>query len=270
MKSIKNHLALILPLFAILFAVEYLQIIDRVVKMYEDHLKTEYTIIVVTETSVLPGTIQQVSPLIDKVEFVDAEQVLMRIRQQISQESLEKLQSVMPLFYTITLRRYPDQKSLEELRKSLMALHGVKRVQMFEKVHHPLYTMLMFLKANVKVFALFFGVVGFLLILKQMYVWQLEHQERMQIMALFGAPVWLRSGVLFRFAVIDSLIALAMIAGLVFYLQADHRVVALLSDMNIDVTRLVLLQDFVQLAGVALGTALLCAFWVVARFKEES
>ncbi|RUM45450.1 MAG: hypothetical protein DSY46_02930 [Hydrogenimonas sp.] len=270
MKSIKNHLALILPLFAILFAVEYLQILDRVVKMYEERLKAEYTIIVVTEKSVKPEAVQQVSPLIDKVELVDANQVLMRIRQQIGQESLAKLQSVMPLFYTITLHRYPDQKSLESLRKSLMALQGVKRVQMFEKVHHPLYSMLMFLKANVTIFALFFGIVGFLLIIKQMYVWQLEHQERMQIMALFGAPVWLRSGVLFRFAIVDALIALAMMAGLIFYLQRDHRVVAFLSDMNIDVAQLVIPKDFAQLAGVALGTALLCAFWVVARFKEES
>ncbi|BDY13894.1 cell division protein FtsX [Hydrogenimonas cancrithermarum] len=270
MKSVRNHLALILPLFAILFAVEYLLVLERVVQAYENRLKEQYSVIVVADRSVKSDTIGRVNGLIENVEPVDAEKVLMRIRKQVSKESLEKLQAVMPAFYTVKLRRYPDKKSLERLKNDLLSLEGVKRVKVFEKVHDPLYAMLAFMKSNVLVFAILLGITGFLLIIKQMYIWQLEHKERMQIMALFGAPVWLRSGVLFRLAIVDAIISLLLAGAMTLYLMTNSTVRSFLYEIDMRVDSLVGFDDFGLLAAVALGMALMCAFWVVVRFKEES
>ena len=49
-------------------------------------------------------------------------------------------------------------------------------------------------------------VVTIFLIAKEMRIWQFKHSERMNIMGLFGAPVWLRSAVLFRLAIVDLIV----------------------------------------------------------------
>jgi hypothetical protein len=47
-------------------------------------------------------------------------------------------------------------------------------------------------------------------------------------------------------------------------------VLAFLSEIDIHAENLVKIDDFGPLAGISLGLALLCAFWVIVRFKEES
>ena len=51
-------------------------------------------------------------------------------------------------------------------------------------------------------------IIGFMLIIKQLEVWKLEHNERMYIMELFGAPFWFRGLALFKIAIIDSIISI--------------------------------------------------------------
>ncbi len=270
MRSVKTHLALILPLFAILFGIEYLMVFDRIVSSYETKLNAEYSLIVVADKTVKSNDIGHADTLIDRIETVDAENILRRIRQETSAKNMEKIKSIMPLFYSVKLRRYPDRSSLQRLKEELMAIKGVKSVHMFEKTHDPLYAMLTFMKGNFSVFALLLALVGLLLIVKQMYVWQLEHRERMQIMALFGAPVWLRSGVLFRLAIVDAFIALFLIVTGMFYLVSRSDILAFLQEIDVDPARLFSFDDVVLLAAVGFGTAILSALLVVMRFKEES
>ena len=270
MKSVRNHLSLILPLFAMLFAVEYLLVFERVVKIYESRLVEQYSVLVVADKTLRADEIAHADTLVDRVEFIDANHALRRIRKQVSEESFQKIQAVMPAFYSLKLRHYPDRRDLEKLKEELLSLKGVKRVRVFEKVHTPLYTMLAFMKNNLLFFALLLGMTSLLLMMKQMYIWQLEHKERMQVMALFGAPVWLRSGVLFRLAVVDAFLALLLAAAASFYLINNEMVLAFLSEIDIHAENLVKIDDFGPLAGISLGLALLCAFWVIVRFKEES
>ncbi|WP_300368784.1 hypothetical protein [Hydrogenimonas sp.] len=269
MTFIRNHLGLILPLFAILFAIEYLLVFDRVIKDYETRLQEQYTVIVVAEKSVEPNQIKHANVLVNSVESVDAESVLLRIRKQISKRNLEKIKAVIPAFYTVKLRHYPDKKRLEKLKRDLLSVKGVKRVQIFEKVHDRLYAMLLFMKTNFYIFGALIGLIGFLLVMKQMVIWQLEHKERMQIMALFGAPVWLRSGVLFRLAFVDALIAILLVTGGMVYLISDNYVKGILTEMGINTTLLLHLNDLTYLASAGFGIALFCAMWVVVRFREE-
>ncbi len=269
MTFVRNHLGLILPLFAILFALEYLLVLDRVIGIYQQRLQEQYTIIVVADKGVTPSGIRNANVLVGSVEPIDPKEVLTRLRRQISKENLEKLEKVLPVFYSVKLRDYPGRARLERLKEDLAALPGVRKVQVFEKVHDKLYGMLLFMKSNFYVFGGLLGLIGFLLIIKQMVVWQLEHRERMQIMALFGAPVWLRSGVLFRLAFVDAVLAIVLVAGTMIYLTDDAYVRGVLSEMSIDPSALLRFNDLLWLSGAGLGIALLCAGWVVMRFREE-
>ncbi len=269
MRSIRHHLALILPLFAILFCVEYLLLFDRIIDRYETDLKENYSLIVVADRSVKLSDLSHCDTLIKKVEPIDAELVLQKIKGRMNSESLEKIRSIMPLFFSVKLRRYAERERIERLKSELMSIEGVRDVHIFEKVHDRLYAMLLFMKTGFVVFAVLIGVVSLLLLMKQMTIWQFEHRERMQIMSLFGAPVWLRSGVLFRLAVVDAFFALAAVVSVMLYLVNDSHVRERLQSIGADPDLLLKLNDIPVLAGISFGIALICAAWVVIRFKEE-
>jgi cell division transport system permease protein len=148
MTFVKNHLGLILPLFAILFALEYLLVFDRTVRIYQERLTQQYAVIVVADKRVDPSRLRNASVLVGSVEPVDAREVLKKLRRRISPENLEKLQAILPRFYTIKLRDYPSRERLERFKKALLSVKGVKQVQIFEKVHDKLYAMLLFMKSN--------------------------------------------------------------------------------------------------------------------------
>jgi cell division transport system permease protein len=63
------------------------------------------------------------------------------------------------------------------------------------------------------------GVVSLFLIIKQMEIWKYAHKERMQVMEIFGAPLMLRSGVLFKVAFIDAIIASILVSGIFLYVK---------------------------------------------------
>ncbi len=269
MRSIRHHLALILPLFAILFSIEYLLVFDRIIDRYETKLKENYSLILVADRSVKLSEITHSDTLIRKIEPIDAQQVLQKIKGQMDRESLEKIRSIMPLFVSIKLRRYAERERIERLKSELMSIDGVKAVHIFEKVHDRLYAMLLFMKTGLVVFGSLIGLISLLLLMKQMTIWQFEHRERMQIMALFGAPVWLRSGVLFRLALVDAIFALVAVAAIMLYLVNDPEVDGLLRGIGVEPEVLLRLDDIAVLAGASFAIALLSAAWVVIRFKEE-
>ncbi|WP_456402564.1 hypothetical protein [Hydrogenimonas sp.] len=269
MRSIRHHLALILPLFAILFSIEYLLVFDRIIDRYETKLKENYSLILVADKSVKLSDITHCDTLIQRIEPIDAEKVLQKIKGQMARESLEKIRSIMPLFISIKLRRYADRERIDRLKSELMSIEGVKAVHVFEKVHDRLYAMLLFMKTGFIVFGTLIGLISLLLLMKQMTIWQFEHRERMQIMALFGAPVWLRSGVLFRLAIVDALFALVAVVAAMLYLVGNAEVGELLRGIGVEPDLLLKLDDIAVLAGASFAIALLSAAWVVIRFKEE-
>ncbi len=269
MRSIKDHMALTISLFAILFCIESLLVLDRIVKSYENDLKENYSLILVADRSVKVSDISHIDTLIGSVEPIDAESILKEIEGRMSEESLSKIRQIMPLFFSLKLRRYADRERIEKLKSELLSVAGVKEVHIFEKVHDRLYSMLLFIKSTLTLFGLLAGVVSILLLMKQMTIWQFEHKERMQIMSLFGAPVWLRSGVLFRLAVVDAFLAFAAVVSTMLYLSSNSEAIEFLQSIGADPDLLFRYDDIAVLAAVSFGVSLTCAAWVVARFKEE-
>ena len=62
-------------------------------------------------------------------------------------------------------------------------------------------------------------IVSLFLIIKQMEIWKYAHKERMQVMEIFGAPLMLRSGVLFKVAFIDAIFATILVSAIFFYIK---------------------------------------------------
>ncbi|WP_456428763.1 cell division protein FtsX [Nitratifractor sp.] len=219
MKSVKEHLMFILPLMAILLGVEFVLVFNRVTSNYEEKLRESYTILVVSKSPMSLRRFRRIEPHISSVEAISKERIARQIARGIQNTKTQEILAALPHFYTLHLDRYLSRAAVEKIRKKLLKVPGVKKVETFGENHRAKYNLFLFLKIVFWSFVVLLSLVSFFLIMKQMEVWQLAHRERMRIMEVFGAPMLLRSGVLFRIGITDAIFAVALSGGLFAFLK---------------------------------------------------
>ncbi|MCD6654650.1 MAG: cell division protein FtsX [Sulfurovum sp.] len=219
MKFIKNHLMFILPLMAILLGIEFFLVFDRTTDSYEKGLKEGYSMLVVAKKTITLEELKQLNPHIDSSENIKRESIVAQIAKGVSKSSAEEILQALPYFYSVRLDSYVSTSDLEKIKKDLEKDENIKSVETFGSSYSSSYRLFSFIKFTLRIFIVFTGVISLFLIIKQMEIWKYAHKERMQIMEIFGAPLMLRSGVLFKVALLDALIATIMTGALFLYLK---------------------------------------------------
>ncbi len=269
MKSIKNHISLILALFSILFAVQIFIINDRALQAYEEKLSSSYSMIVVSSMPITGIVFQEYSRDIDKIEELSADTMIKQLEQNVTPKNIALLKLSLPHFYRLHLKSFPTSYEVKKLTEKLKKNSAITRVEDFSNNHDTVYKLLLLFKQITQLFTGVILLVTLLLIAKELRIWQLLHSERMSIMGLFGAPVWLRSAVLFRVALLDALVSSLMAIGF-FYLSAQSVwTIQQLTLIGIDISVFEPLVDGSILLGVAMGIAILLASLIVVGYKEE-
>ncbi|WP_187648319.1 FtsX-like permease family protein [Nitrosophilus labii] len=268
MKSLKNHLSLIIPLFSIFFAIEFYVILDRVIKSYENNLRDDYTILLVANKDIKN---EDVSSYVDlaNLEIIDPKFMIDRLQKDDISIDIEELRTFLPKFYKVKLEHFPSSKELKSIKERLKRVDGVERVETFSKSHTKIYTLLIVLKQISKIFMGIIAIISFLLILKQIQVWYLEHKERMYIMELFGAPLWMRSGVLIRLAIIDTILSVVSVYGVFYYLLNSNILQNLIGEIYFSFDSSNLLNDSAILVVVGLFITLFSVIFVSIRQVKE-
>ncbi len=269
MKSVKNHLSLIIALFTIVFTMQTYIVVDRTVKAYERDLNENYSIVVVTKKKVETNTLVAMSPKIQSADEISTKEVIDRLQSQMKQRHIDLLKLSLPHFYSLHLNHYPSPSEIKELRKKLERNSDITRVEDFAQSHDTLYKLLLLFKSVIVIFAIAIFAVTSLLVLKEMRIWQFQHNERMSIMAMFGAPVWMRSTVLFRLSIVDAVIA--AILAIAAFTYADFLKIGneQLQSIGIDVLLFDPLNDSILIIGVALSLSIILATLIVIGHKEE-
>ena len=219
MKFIKNHLMFIMPLMAILLGLEFYLVFDRTTDSYEKGLKEGYSMLVVANKPMSTEEFRMLNKHIYQSQKVERDTIVAEIAQGINETNRKKILQSLPYFYNLHLDEFIHTSELQKIRADLEANTHIKRVETFGSSYGSNYRLFSFIKFTLKVFIGFMAVVSLLLIIKQMEIWKYVHRERMQIMEIFGAPLMLRSGVLFKVAIIDAFIATFLVSGLFLYLK---------------------------------------------------
>ena len=219
MKFIKNHLMFILPLMAILLGVEFYLVFDRTTDSYELGLKDGYSMLVVTDKPVSLEKLQALNTHISSSEKIKREGIVKEIAKGVSQSSAKEILTALPHFYTVRLDTYIDTSGLDEIKENLEADKEIKSVETFGSAYSSSYRLFSFIKFSLKIFIAFMALVSLLLIIKQMEIWKYTHSQRMQVMEIFGAPLMLRSGILFKVAIIDALLATVVTSIFFIYIK---------------------------------------------------
>ncbi len=216
MKSLKNHISVIIPLFILLFSFQFVIIMDRVVENYQYKLFNDYSIVITSVGEINKERLKDAIPQIKSIEPISPNNILKEFKGNFSPANLAYLKSSLPKFYNVKLNIPPDKGELNEIKEKIKEIPNVSKVETFEKSYTKIYNLLLLVKKLSEVFATLIFIISVLLIFKQMEIWTLQHQERMYIMGLFGSPFWMKSAVLYKLVFTDSLIS-AITVSLIYY-----------------------------------------------------
>jgi len=269
MKSIRNHLSLIIALLSILASIQMFVIADRAMNAYKDNLANNYSVIIVSQKRLQKENILKINDIISDSQELTPDSVIKKLNSGMDKKNIALLKLSLPKFYKLHLHHYPNPVEIEKLTKDLFKNSSISKVEDFADTHDTTYKLLQLFKSVVLVFAVMILVVTTLLIFKELRIWQFQHSERMSIMGLFGAPVWLRSAVLFRLSLVDALIS-SFIAFVAFtYLSSNIWIEEQFRNLGIEVVVFDPIVDFVILFGVAIVLSILLASLIVLGHKEE-
>ncbi|RRS31929.1 MAG: cell division protein FtsX [Epsilonproteobacteria bacterium (ex Lamellibrachia satsuma)] len=263
MKFIKNHLMFILPLMAILLGIEFYLVFDRTTDSYEKGLKEGYSMLVVTKKPMKLEALQSLNKHISRSEKIERKNIVSKIAKGVSHSSSKEILASLPYFYNVGLDSYLQTSVLEQIKTDLEADPNVKKVETFGSSYSSAYRLFSFIKFTLKLFIGFMAVVSFFLIIKQMEIWKYTHRERMQVMEIFGAPVILRSGILFKVAIVDAFFATILTSAVFLYVKFQWAAHSGIDMMMQNKEELFRLTDIAVLLGAALLIVIIAVYSVV-------
>lgn len=209
----------ILPLMAILLGIEFYLVFDRTTDSYAKSLKEGYSMFVVTKEPMNLEEFQGLNEHIVSTKSIERESIVSDVMEDMSENTNKEILKSLPYFYNLGLDAYLHTSGLEAIKQSLEKEARVKKVETFGSSYNSSYRLFTFIKLTLNLFIAFMAIVSLFLIIKQMEIWKYAHKERMQIMEIFGAPLMLRSGVLFKVALFDALFATVLVSAVFFYAQ---------------------------------------------------
>lgn len=268
--TFKRYLSLLLPLCALLVGFECILLVNRALSSHEEVIGKNYAIVLVSSNALDEAALKAKNSQIARIHKLDANGILGEINAGFSDNSkIENFEVFLPLFYSITLKRFPNQREIKQIEADLLAIEGVSRVESFSKSHSQTYRLLVLVKGAITLFSILVGILSVFLMYKQIEVWRFEHSERMEIMTYLGAKSQLKNKPLYQLAFIDSIIAAILVVGFIFWLSNTALITQITSLLGIDIfsaQRFVV--DFVCLLFIAWIISMAAVLAVIFVQKE--
>ena len=269
MKSLKNHLSVIIPLFILLFSFQFVVMLDRVVKSYEQKLFSDYSIVAVSMGDLDKDRLKKEIPLVKTITILSTKKVINKFKDDFSPANLALLKTSLPKFYSIKLKSPPDEQTLQKIVQKLKSIPMITKVETFEKSYTKIYNMLILAKSISKVFTILIFIISVLLLFKQMEIWTLQHQERMYIMGLFGSPFWMKSAVLYKLVFIDSIISALGVAIVYYFLPQLEKFQETVRSIGLNFETFRLFDDSLVLLTISIFITLFSVTLVILKQKTE-
>ncbi len=269
MKSLKYHISIILPLFLLLFAVESFHLLKKMIDDYEQKISNDYSVVIVSKIPLDKNSLQKKIAIAKDLVLIKSDKVLMKLNGSINKSSLQKLKNALPLFYSLKLKHLPSEGELLNIKKILQSITGVKKVVVFKKSYNQFYHFLLFERGLLEFFMIFVSVIVLLLIIKQAEVWIFEHKQRFEIMSILGAPFWMKSAMLYRVVVVDSVVSAVLVMSLFFYLSKNREFLSYFTNMGIRFPQVNIVNDSLILLGIGVVISIVSVTFAISKLNKE-
>ena len=246
MKSLKNHISFLIPLFALLFSIQFSTMLSRGITNYESKLAGEYTIVVVSSSIIDRAAIAQVVPSINTIKEVNKDKYIDKLKDNMSQSDIVYLRATLPKFYSIKLKQLPTKEKLLEISNALKKYPKVQKVETFKATFNKLHQFLQLAKSA-------------------SIILTLQHRKRMYIMGLFGAPYWMKSASLYKSVILDAVIAAIAVGFIFLNIQYFVNLASIKQDLGIDLSNFHFFIDTLTLIVVSLALSILSVTFTLVR-----
>ncbi len=262
MNTLKEHLAFLLPLMALLFSLESILFINRAVNIREEKLSKSYTITIASKQKLTLPFLRQNIKESATLTLIDPDMLLEKLQQNLTQTNIANIKKNLPYFYSLKLAIFPTSAQLQQIHQKLLKIPGVEKIEVFSKTHDQEYRLLLLLKKSIMVLGVLVVVLSILLLMKQVSVWNLQYSKRIEIMELLGAPMRIKNGFLFKLALVDSILASVGVLVGSLYLSLQDKFQAILQALEIKGGLFVWQEDMLIFLGTSIVVSLMCV-WVV-------
>lgn len=265
MRSINSHFSIIISVFILLFSFQFTIVVNKIVKDYSQKIVNDYSIIVVSSSELKEEALKKEVSEVHSLAEISSKKILDRLKNDMSSKNLSLLQVALPKFYSLKLETMPDAKRIEAIKQKLLAHKAITRVETFAKTHEKIFKMFVLLQYMVYIFTGFIAFIAILLILKQVRIWTYEHSRRMAIMGLFGASFFMKSAMLYRMTLVDSLLSAFLVCGLFSIAPKVPIVQEFALEMDIIIPEF----DFLYEGSTLIGSAFLFALISVTLVSRK-
>lgn len=259
MRSVSSHFSIMISVFVLLFSFQFTNLIKSIVNDYATKIVNDYAIVVVSSTELKEEELKKQIPEIESLSEISSKKILDRLKNDMSSKNLALLQVALPKFYSLKLESIPNKKRVEAIKQKLLSITSISRIETFAKTHEKMFKMLQLLQTMVYIFAFFVAFVAILLIFKQIRIWTYEHHRRMSIMTLFGASFFMKSAMLYRMTLVDSLFSSIVVCALYTVAPKMNVVQTFAAELDIVIPPFDLLVE----GGTLIGASILFSLFAV-------
>lgn len=215
MKFLKSLFSFTIPLIVVLIIYMMYSVMSSLVANYKQNIIKDYAIIVVTEEPVkLKDIEKEIDFNIQKLEDLNREEIIQKLKGELSKNSLDLLKQQLPFFYKIHLDDYPTKSQLATIKSNLEKIVTIKRIETFSSDHSKIYSLLLVNEQSFKIMLIFIMLFAIFILTKQVEIWFFEHDKRISIFQYYGGSIFYGAIPIIRLAaisfVLSSLIAIAI------------------------------------------------------------
>ena len=138
MKYLKEHISTIVSITILLIGFQTYTFMNQMLDAYKNKLLEDYSIVVVSKEKLSLKSFTQT--YIKSIKEIELNSSIESLKDSISNENFKLLRSKMPNFYSVTLKKLPNQERLEQIKKELKEYKFIKKVEVFSKTHAKLFS----------------------------------------------------------------------------------------------------------------------------------
>ncbi len=220
MKHLKSFFSLTLPLIIMLITFSIYLVVSKVVDNYKSKIVNDYSIMIIANTPLIK--LKSVADIdVKEIQVLDKEKIIDDVKDKLTVSSLKLLKTKLPYFYQLYLEEFPTTYQLEQIRKELITISNVKRVETFSSDHNKIYSLLILIQDIIIVLFFIVMILSLLLLMQQIKLWFYAHSERISIIQYHGGSILYSSKPIINTMIASTIFSIIFVCGF-FYLVIEN------------------------------------------------
>lgn len=268
MNLFKTHIGFIFTLLLMSFCFHFHYFIKELSKNYEQELNKDYSVVLVSEQEIQAVDLNHIKHFAS-LQNLSTEEILNKFKKDISEKNLASLKAKLPNFYSIKFNKFMSQNEINQIKKQLLKIPNVLKVETFSKTHIKIYKLLKIVDFISLASLIFTSILSIFVFIKQIKIWEFEHSNRIYILSIFGANFFQRASIMLKVVFLDNIIC--SILMFLFFMNFNNFdfIKSFLSYYEINTPYIDFSIFTAKISLALLCSSLLCVIFVMQKIKKQ-